>query len=94
MEQTEQTHNLSSFLLKIAHLLEPSGCRTIEELMATGAFDREGEGEFASEPLTPTGKALLADLRSLDYVALRNLAAAVEDRWVLLDDDSLFSPEV
>jgi len=82
-------HNLASFLLKIASLLEPNGCRTVQELLATDEFTRRSDSEFAMEPLSPTGKALLKDLGSLDYVALRNLAAAVKDPRVLLDDHSL-----
>jgi hypothetical protein len=87
-------HNLSVFLLSVARLLDPNGCRTVEELLATGAFAREGGGEFDIDRLMSTGKALLADLRSLDYVALRNLAAAVDDPWVLLDIESLLGPEL
>jgi len=81
-------HNLSAFLLRIAYLLEPSGCRTVEELLATDAFAKEGQGEFALERLSPAGKSLLNDLRSLDYIALRNLAAAVDDSWIGLDIES------
>lgn len=77
----EQKHNLSTFLLKVAHLLEPSGCRTVEELLASQALPAD---------LSNTAKALLADLRSLDYVALRDLASAIEEPRLYLDDESLF----
>lgn len=77
----EQKHNLSTFLLKVAHLLEPSGCRTVEELLASQVLPAD---------LSNTAKALLADLRSLDYIALRDLASAIEEPRLYLDDESLF----
>ena len=90
----EHKHTLVTILLDIASLLEPStsGCRTVEDLLATDMFTRKGEGEFDMERLLPSGKALLADLRTLDYVALRNLAAAVADPWVVLDVHSELGP--
>lgn len=77
---THTEHNLANFLIKISHLLGPSGCRTVGELLASGALDE----------LTPTAQALVGNLQSLDYVALRSLAAAVADPRIPLDDESLF----
>jgi hypothetical protein len=78
MENPE--HNLSNFLIKSAYLLEPSGCRTVEELLASQTLPTD---------LSEAAKGLLADLRTLDYVALRSLVAAIIDPWVYLDDESL-----
>lgn len=78
--------NISRFLLKVARLLEPSGCRTVRELMATDIL--------AKDDLTDDAKLLLSSLATLDYVALRSLASVLEYPVAVMDDDSYLGPEL
>jgi hypothetical protein len=78
MENTE--HNLSIFLVNIAHLLKLRGCKTVGELLESGPL-----------PDYPTDRAntMLQMLRSLDYIALRFLADTINNPKVMMADESL-----
>lgn len=61
--------------------MQSSGCQTVRELNESGTI--------ADNP-TELAVTLLRSLEGLDYVSVRTLAAAVDDGYVGLDDDSLF----